>query len=174
MNLKQYLKERKVSIRKLSIITAIPYTTLYEIVNGKVKMEECQYKTLKKIADFCEVSVDELVYQAEDFQTFRNKLHHRLVKEDELDIVVEFLENKSIDYFYKRQDYLKALYLLSLVDYVLKKNDLPMCAEYAEIRSLKLKEPYYVGDSVYEKRVDDCIEEFAKHNIYEGDLYDAI
>ena len=114
------------------------------------------------------------VYQPENFQTFRNKLHHRLVKENELDIIVELLENKSIDYFYERKDYLKALYLLSLVDYVLKKNDLPVCAEYSEMRRLKLKDPYYVGDSVFEKKVDDCIEEFARHNIYEGDLYDAI
>jgi len=174
MNLKNYLKEKNISIRKLSIITALPYATVYDIVNGRIKMEECQYKTLKPIAVFCNVSVDELVYQYEDFQTFRNKLHHRLVKEDELDVVASLLESKSIEHFCAHEDYLKALYLLALIDYILKKNDLPLCMEYSSLRSKKLKEPYYVGDFTNAKKDEDCIPEFVMHNIYEGELYDAV
>lgn len=173
MNLKKYLKENHVSIRRLSMITSIPYTTLYDIVNGRVKLEECQYKTLKPIASFCHLTVDELVYEKENFQAFRNKLHHRLVNEDELAIVEDLLVNKSIDYFYEHEDYLKALYLLSLIDYLLKKNGLPVCSEYSFLRSVKLKAPYYVGDTTADKSTA-IIAEFSKHNIFEGDLYDAV
>ena len=101
MVLKQYLKEKNISIRQMSIMTNIPYTTLNDIVNNRVFMEDCQYKTLKKIADFVNLSIDDLVYQKEDFQTFRNKLHHRIKVSDELDLLVEVLEHKEIDYYYK-------------------------------------------------------------------------
>ena len=69
MNIKVYLKENKISVREMSMITSIPYSTLNDIVNNKVNLEECQYKTLKKIAVFLKVSIEDLVYEKEDFQT---------------------------------------------------------------------------------------------------------
>ena len=173
MNMKKALSDKHISIRKLSVITGLPYATVYGIVNGKINLEECQYKTLKPIAAYFELSVDDLVYHYEDFQTFRNNLHHRLVKEDELEVIADLLENKTIDYFCSHEDYLKALYLLALVDYVLKKNNYPVCREYAFLRRQKLKKPYYVGGRSAEKELK-CIPEFVMHNIYEGDLYDAV
>lgn len=174
MVLKQYLKEKNISIRQMSIMTNIPYTTLNDIVNNRVFIEDCQYKTLKKIADFVNLSIDDLVYQKEDFQTFRNKLHHRIKVSDELDLLVEVLEHKEIDYYYFHDDLLKAFYMLSLADYISRKNNLPLCIDYSELRRKKLKEPYYVGDMVEWRDDKNCIEEFLAHNIYEGDLYDAV
>ncbi len=174
MDLKKALKEKGISIRKLSIITSIPYTTLNQIVNGKVEMEECQYKTLKPIADYFNVSVDELVYQKEDFQTFRNNLHHRLKSYGEELLLLEILENKSVEYYYENGDILKALYLVSFVDFFSKKNRLPICSEYDSLRSKKLKEPYYVGGKEFADSEKNYISEFAVHNIFEGDLYDAV
>lgn len=76
MKIKAYLKENHISVREMAAVTSIPYSTLNDIVNEKVNLEECQYKTLKKIAVFLKISIDDLVYEKEDFQTFRNKLHH--------------------------------------------------------------------------------------------------
>ena len=170
MDIKKYLKDNNISIRKMSIITGIPYTTLSEIVNGKVSMEDCQFKTLKPIANFCHVTVDDLVYQAEDFQTFRNKLHHKLVASDELDFVIEVYESKAIDYYRHHSDHIKALYLLSLVDYLSNKNSIPLSKEYSDLRTQALDTPLCVGGN----RSGDCLKEFADHNIFEGDLYDAV
>ena len=40
---------------------------------------------------------------------------------------------------------------------------------------MKLEEPYYVGDSEFMNRdIESGIPEFARHNIIEGDLYDAV
>lgn len=174
MDLKEYLKEKQISVREMSRITSIPYSTLHDIVNDKVKLEDCQYKTLKRISEFVEVPVDYLVYEKEDFQTFRNKLHHRIKASDELELLVEILERREIDYYCFHADVLKALYMLSLTDYISRKNELPLCAEYADLRQKKLKEPYYVGDRVSWRDDSDCIEEFVVHNIFEGDLYDAV
>ena len=39
MNIKVYLKENKISVREMSMITSIPYSTLNDIVNNKVKLK---------------------------------------------------------------------------------------------------------------------------------------
>lgn len=174
MELKEYLKENNMTIRHLSQITGIPYTTLYDIVNDRVALEDCQYKTLRKIADCVNTSVDELVYHKEEFQTFRNKLHHRIARTDELELLVEVIEQQEIDYYYRHNDVVKALYMLSLIDYISKKNELPLCVEYSTLRKKKLAEPYYVGDATGWRDNSVCIDEFVAHNIYEGDLYDAV
>lgn len=174
MILKDYLRENKISVRKMSIITSIPYSTLNDIVNNRVDMEECQYKTLKKISEFVNIPIDDLVYQKEDFQTFRNKLHHRIKCMDELELLAEILQQKEIEYYYRHEDVLKALYLLSLADYISRRNEIPLCMEYSDLRRKKLIKPYYVGDMVAWREDLNCISEFVSHNIYEGNLYDAI
>lgn len=174
MNIKEYLRENHISVREMSVITSIPYSTLNDIVNRRVNLEECQYRTLKKIAAFLKISIEELVYENEDFQTFRNKLHHDLKSCGEVEVILEILEKRKIDYYLLHEDMLKAMYLLSLVDYLSKQNEVPLCKEYAELRKQSLKEPYYVGDQIDNCNYEDCIQEFVKHNIYEGELYDAV
>ena len=175
MDIKAYLKEHNISVREMSLITAIPYSTLNDIVNGKVNLEECQYKTLKKIANFLKISIEDLVYEKEDFQTFRNNLHHDLMYcNDEIELVIEILEKRRIDYYMLHGDMLKGMYLLSFLDYLSKKNEIPLCKEYSELRKKTLEKPYYVGTQDGTNATERCIDEFVKHNIYEGDLYDAI
>lgn len=174
MNIKEYLNENNISVREMSVITSISYSTLNDIVNNKVNLEECQYKTLKKIAVFLKVSIEELVYEKEDFQTFRNKLHHDLKHNGEIETILYILENRRIDYYMLHDDLLKTMYLISFLDHLSIKNQVPLCQEYAHIRKMSLKEPYYVGHRMNEQNGKNYIQEFVKHNIYEGDLYDAV
>lgn len=52
MDLREELKLRNISINECSKKTGIPYSALFAIVHKKVKMENCQYRTLKKLTDF--------------------------------------------------------------------------------------------------------------------------
>lgn len=109
-----------------------------------------------------------------DFQTFRNILHHKLKNLGELGVLLEIIETKQIDYYYDNNDILKALYLLSFVDHLSKKNNIPLCKEYSNLRFKKLEKPYYVGDVSMFKEPTNAISEFVVHNIYEGELYDSV
>lgn len=109
----------------------------------------------------------------EDFQTFRNDLHHRLRSAGETGLLLEILEQRVIDYYEQQEDMLKALYLLCLIDYISKKHGIPLCGEYSSLRRKKLETPYHVGDMVSWRDDSHCIDEFVLHNIYEGELYDA-
>ena len=61
MDLKNHLKTKEISILSLSRETGIPRTTLEDIVNQKVDLRDCKYRTLKKISDYTEVPIDVIV-----------------------------------------------------------------------------------------------------------------
>ena len=161
MNFEKELKKRKTNIRACSVQSDIPYATLYPIIKGRVDIGTCSYFTVAKLARFLGYRPDEIVYEKEDFQTFRNNLHHR-IKTNELECILEIIESE-------------AFYLVATVDYISRKNDIPLCDKYNSVRSIRLEQPYYVGDSsLFGPDKRKCIDEFLRFNIYEGDLYDAV
>jgi hypothetical protein len=174
MNFEKELKKRKTNIRACSIQSDIPYATLYPIIKGQVDIGTCSYFTVAKLARFLGYRPDEIVYEKEDFQTFRNNLHHR-IKSDELECILEIIESDDVSTYMRHEDYLKALYLVATVDYISRKNDIPLCDKYSSVRRIRLEQPYYVGDSsLFGADRQNCIDEFLRFNIYEGDLYDAV
>lgn len=70
MNLLSELKLRNTSINECSKKTRIPYKTLYSMIHGQKKLENCEYATLKKIADYFLCSIEDLLFQQEDFSVF--------------------------------------------------------------------------------------------------------
>ena len=174
MNFEKELKKRKTNIRACSIQSGIPYATLYPIIKGQVDIGTCSYFTVAKLARFLGYRPDEIVYEKEDFQTFRNDLHHR-IKNNELECILEIIESDDVSVYMRHEDYLKALYLVATVDYVSRKNNIPLCDKYSSVRGIRLEKPYYVGDSsLFDADESKCIDEFLRFNIYEGDLYDAV
>lgn len=70
MNLLSELNLRNTSITKCSKMTGIPYKTLYSIIHRQKKLENCEYATLKKLADYFVCSIEDLLFQQEDFSVF--------------------------------------------------------------------------------------------------------
>ena len=168
------LQKQKMNIRTCSMKSGIPYATLYPIIKGQVDIGTCAYYTVEKLAKALGYRPDQIVYHKEDFQTFRNNLHHD-IKRNDLQTVLGIIEHEDVEYYRLHGDYIKMLYLVATVDYISKKYEIPLCDKYDEIRNMKLEEPFFVGDSAFlNKGVDSGIEEFAKYNIVEGDLYDAV
>lgn len=168
------LKKQKMNIRTCSMKSGIPYATLYPIIKGQVDIGTCAYYTVEKLAKVLGYRPDQIVYHKEDFQTFRNNLHHD-IKRNDLQTVLGIIEHEDVEYYHLHGDYIKMLYLVATVDYISKKYEIPLCDKYDEIRNMKLEEPFFVGDSAFlNKGVDSGIEEFVKYNIVEGDLYDAV
>lgn len=51
MNLKYYLQEHHISIYQLSKSTSIPYTSLHEVVNGKISANHVKCGIIKALSD---------------------------------------------------------------------------------------------------------------------------
>ena len=168
------LQKQKMNIRTCSMKSGIPYATLYPIIKGQVDIGTCAYYTVEKLAKALGYRPDQIVYHKEDFQTFRNNLHHD-IKRNDLQTVLGIIEHEDVEYYRLHGDYIKMMYLVATVDYISKKYEIPLCNKYDEIRNMKLEEPFFVGDSAFlNKEMDSGIEEFARYNIVEGDLYDAV
>lgn len=178
MDIKNRLRERNLSIKKCADYTGIPYSSLYAIVNGKTKLSDCKYSTVRALADFLNVPTDDLVPSVPPFQVFRNNLHHELKNSGVLCFIVKYLESNTIRQLWNSGNHAYSLYLLSMVDHLSLENGLPLSKEYRDIRNKKLCDPYYCGASrkYIESGVikNKPIDTFLNHNIYEGDLYDAV
>ena len=98
--------------------------------------------------------------------------------------VIDTLESNRIRIYFERKWYPESLYLLAMLDYLCRENELPLCLNYDDIRVAKLKEPLYPTSVLVmcaalksEQPKADCyaaaIPEFARHGIIENEVRDV-
>ena len=183
MYIKRYLEDNQISIYKVADRASVAYPTVFNIVNEKVDILNCALGVVKKIADALDLTIDELLTLCDKNQTydlFRGEQCHLVKRKGEIAYVIDLLEKKKIDYYWKLDMKAEAFYLLAMLDYLSKRNDLPICEEYNEIRKYKLEQPLYPADTeVYEKllgkdaqkkALENAIPEFLEFNIVECEV----
>ena len=106
---------------------------------------------------------------------------HALKEKGDIKFVIELLEEDIIRRYYRKKWYPECLYLLAMLDYVSRLNDIPICTQYNDIRNMKLKEIIYPpsvlmvsrvikNDSLIQEAVRKSIPEFIKFNIVESEV----
>lgn len=119
-----------------------------------------------------------------DFETFKSNVCHRLKAEGDLNFIIGLLESNDIRYYWEKKWYAESFYLLAMLDYISRLNDIPLCNRYDKIRSCSLKEPLYPKDvrlairllsdtEVKEKCQQGAIPEFMRFNIVESEVRDV-
>ncbi|MCR4961853.1 MAG: helix-turn-helix transcriptional regulator [Lachnospiraceae bacterium] len=180
MYIKQYLEDNHISIYKVANSAMVAYPTVFNIVNGKVDILNCALGVVKKIADALNLTIDELFTLCDkkySFNLFRSEQCHLVNRVGEIDYVIDLLEKKKIDYYWKLDMKAEALYLLAMLDYLSKRNDLPKCIDYEIIRQYKLEKPLFpadtelseklLGEDAHEEALNHAIPEFLNYNIVE-------
>lgn len=119
-----------------------------------------------------------------DFELYKSNVCHRVKELGEIDFIIETLERNDIRQYYTRKWYRESLYLLAMLDYVSRVNDVPICTDYDDLRRCKLEETIYpasvvsasvVGnDDAKEKAVREAIPEFMRFNIVESEVWNVI
>ena len=148
---------------------------------------------MSKIAHALNMSIDEvykylsydnlsLITYNEDFDLFKSHTLQQLKNSDEQSFINNIIKRDLIDYYFNNKKPLEALYLLSLVDYLMDKNELPIIKKYAYLRNYKL-DKLYVSKSLYlllsmkiatiTDVYKESIKEFLKKNIVEANIYDV-
>ena len=183
MYIKQYLEDNGISLYQVANNALVAYPTVFNIVNGKVDIFNCSLGVVKKIADALNLTIDELVTLCDknhSFDLFRSEQYHLVYRIGEIEYVIELLEKKKIDYYWKLNMKVEAFYLLAMLDYLSKRNGLPKCSEYDEIRRYKLEKPVYPADTELSEKLlgkdarkealDHAIPEFLDYNIVECEI----
>ena len=183
--IKELIEKRGLSIYSLSKKSEIPYSTLLDLVKGKRSLEKCNAETVYKLSKTLKISMEELLepymHKRCDFELFKSNVCHKLKHLGDVDFVIDTLENNVIREYYNRRWYPESLYMLAMLDYVSRINDIPFCNEYNDLRKMSLKEEIYsVGvvlmseiegnDNAKLKAKSEAIPEFARFNIIESDV----
>ena len=137
------LKERNISMYQCAKLSGIPYTTLSEVVRGKTRLEKCSAETVYKLSKILNVSMEELLTDSmeprPDFEIFKSNVCHRVKDGDELDFIITTLQNDEISKYWNKKWYPEAFYLLAMLDYLSRVNQVPICNNYNDIRRGKLQ-----------------------------------
>lgn len=186
--LKDRLEEKNMSAYRLSELSGIPYTTLNELLRGKTKISNCTADTLYRLSKTLQVPMEELLLDSPEyrcsFETFKSNVCHLVKDQGDLSFIIETLESKDIRRYWNRRWYQEAFYLLAMVDYLSRINEIPLCTDYNDIRACSLKEPLYPGDVSLTAKLSDelnqkslcmseAIPEFRRFNIMECEVRDV-
>lgn len=185
MMLNQIMESKNISRYRLSKNSDIPYTTLTDILSGKADLKKCSAETVYKLAKVLEVSMEELLepcfVKRTSFDLFKSNVCHKLKELGDIDFIIDTLESNEILDYYNRQWYAECFYLLAMLDYVSRVNDVPYCEEYSDLRKQKLSETLYSAsvvaaaavsndDKIKSTVLKEAIPEFLRFNIVECDV----
>ena len=183
--LEAILNERNMSIYQCAKLSGIPYTTLSEVVRGITRIEKCSAETVYRLSKVLHVSMEDLMMDSierrSDFEVFKSNVCHQVKDQDDLDFIVTTLQKDDISRYWKKKWYPEAFYLLAMIDYLSRINDIPLCTKYDDIRSHSLEVPLYPREVLMAERLgtmndmkkqcrQQAIPEFLRFNIIESEI----
>jgi len=187
--MKELLKERDITVYRLAKDSGVPYATVNDICNGKTRLEKCSAETIYKLAKALKVTMETLLepylVERDDFEIYKSNVCHQVKAMGDVEFVVEVLENNKIREYYNRKWYPECLYLLGMLDYLSRENNIEICTEYDDLRQCKLRETIYpssilAADAILKDRrikeqaYRDAIPEFKRFNIVENEVRNVV
>lgn len=121
----------------------------------------------------------------QSFENFKSNICHLVKSTGELSFIKHVLCSKEVQELYEKQWFPECLYLVAMVDYLSRKNDIPLYSGYNELRSCKLNEPIYPSSiymmylltkdlSVLQNSFNNSIPEFKRFNIIENEVENIV
>lgn len=188
MFLNDVMKAKNYSQYRLAKESGIAQATISDICSRKARIEKCSADTLYKIAKTLDVSMESLIepeMQVQEhrssFEVFKSNVCHLLKDKGDTDFLIDTLTNDEIRRLYERKWYAESFYLLAMVDYVSRENEIPLCTRYDDIRRQKMKDTIYPlsvvlldeamdSDQNREDSLAHAIPEFLRFNIVESEV----
>lgn len=189
MTLQKIMENKNITRYRLSKNSEIPYTTITDILSGKAKLEKCTAETIYKLAKELDVSMETLLDPCFEirisFELYKSNVCHQVKEKGDIKFIIDTLESKEIRKLYDKKWYPESLYLLAMLDYISRVNDIPVCADYNDIRKCKLQEVIYPSgvltafaisksEDIKEKAYEEAIPEFRRFNIVESEVRNVI
>ena len=191
MTLNEMLEQKNITKYRLWKESGVPQATISDICTGKTRIEKCSSETIYRIAKVLDVPMESLiapaVQQAEEerhrpsFELFKSNTCHMVKDMGDIPFIIQLLETNQIRNLYEKKWYPEALYLLAMLDYLSRENNVPICKNYNDIRTAKLQRPVYPSSVVIlcktlnsDAPKEECyrlaIPEFLRFNIVESEV----
>lgn len=181
MKLYPYLKEHHISIRTLSSLSHLPYSTVRDLVTEKTSIAKSSFQVICKLADALQLSINAF-RNDEDYPSFASNTGHELKAKDDMAFLYYALSEDRVTQYIQDNHYVYALYTLALIDYLCHINNIEVPNRYNEYRDLRLYNPLYpnaqyfhkLSESYQNNVIKNAIPEFARYNIYEEDIRNVV
>lgn len=191
MSLNEMLEKKKITKYRLWKESGVPQATISDICTGKTRIEKCSAETIYRIAKVLDVPMEDLIAPAvksvdeernrPSFEVFKSNTCHRVKDMGDIPFVIELLQTNQIRELYDKKWYPEALYLLAMLDFLSRENHIPICKNYNDIRSTKLKRRVYPSSVIIlckalnsntprEECIRSAIPEFLRFNIVESEV----
>jgi len=116
-----------------------------------------------------------------DFELYKSSICHNVKNLGDLSFMLKVLQENEIRVLYSQNRMPECLYLLAMLDYLCRINDVPLCTEYNDLRSFRLSETLFPtdvlliclwkhNDEAKKQSLQEAIPEFLRHNIVEADI----
>ena len=191
MPLNNLLEKKNISKYRLWKESGVPQATISDICTGKTKIEKCSAETIYRIAKVLDVSMESLIAPAVQridearirpaFDVFKSNVCHQVKDHGDIPFIIQLLQSNQIRKLYEKKWYPEALYLLAMLDYLSRENNVPICKNYNDIRSCKLQKLVFPSSVVIlcktmksnkpkEEIIRMAIPEFLRFNIVESEV----
>lgn len=191
MSLNEVLERKRITKYRLWKESGVPQATISDICTGKTKIEKCSAETIFRIAKVLDVSMESLIAPAvqrmdEDrkrpsFDIFKSNVCHQVKDLGDIPFIIQLLQSNQIRELYEKKWYPEALYLLAMLDYISRENNVPICKNYNDLRSCRLQKMIYPSsvailckamnsDIPKKEIIRMAIPEFLRFNIVESDV----
>ncbi len=189
MMINEIMEKKNITIYRLSKDAGIPYATLNDICNGKAEIAKCSAETIYRISNILGVSMESLIEphieKRIDFELFKSNTCHKLKELSDINFIIETLETNKIRAYFKKKWYPECFYLLAMLDFVSRENNVPICTEYDDIRTMKLKSTLFPAsvliatkvnknDNIKQQSLAEAIPEFLRFNIVESEVRNVV
>ena len=191
MSLNEALAQKNITKYRLWKESGVPQATISDICTGKTKIEKCSAETIYRIAKVLDVSMESLIAPAvrnldeerrrPSFDVFKSNVCHQVKDLGDIPFIIQLLQSNQIRKLYEKKWYPEALYLLAMLDYLSRENNVPLCKNYNDLRSSRLQKPVFPSSVVIlckttksDKPKEDIIRmaipEFLRFNIVESEV----
>ncbi len=189
MTINSIIKQKNISIYRLSKDSGVPYATLNDICNGKTSLKKSSAETVYRIARALKINMEDILsplfLERGSFENFKSTVCHRLKEKGDAGFLAEVSGSGDIQTFYELGWYPEALYLLAMLDYVCRSNGFPLYDEYRDMREVRLEKTIYPAslialaavsddDSILTEAEKNAIPEFRRFNIIENEVRNVI
>lgn len=184
------MNQLNISKYRLSKESGVPQATINDICSGKTDIEKCSAGTLYRIAKVLGLTVEEILDSAKDayrpsFEIFKSNTCHHVKDMGDIAFIIDVLESDRIRSLYDRHWFPEALYLLAMLDYLSRENNVALCSKYDDLRLMKLSKPVYPEGVIISSKVlktdlplkkaeENAIPEFKHFNIMENEVRNVI
>lgn len=119
------------------------------------------------------------------FEIFKSNTCHYVKDMGDLDFIETVLKSDEIQKLYNKRWYPEALYLLAMLDYLSRINEIPLCSKYNDLRMRKLEKPIYPAGVLLSSEIlksdqplriaeKEAIPEFRRFNIIESEVRNVV